>query len=535
MAVHGQVGEIAEEFRHLDSMRHGHLEKARQVSANTIPSELPAEGQASDQHQFVSPWTSTPARAFLNYANALLLATYTPGMLWARYAVPREILYDPAVPAKDKAKLAQQLYRLSWEIEDAISRHGVAVRHNGVAFRNGKRRAYLASVLFGDSLHRIADDFTIRNIRLDNYVTVRDGCGNVMKHIYQEAIDPLSLSPEQFEASGLDRDKILKMKSWERLHLRYTLVEWKPMDKVWEWSEHVNGNRIDGGQEKVSRWISIPLHLPPECNYGRGLGEMYHGDIHAVNRLTKSVMDHAGLASKHHPIIDIDQSHLSHTALQQPNGAPIYDRINENGGPRSIGHYRIDRLPDFNVVDAALDRIERRLAAALLLESEVTPRGDRVTATQAARVGRELEVSRNGGLAPAEQYDMQPTLEFILSRLKTKLPTFRGQQIRAELLTGTAALARADLAERLASMVNAIQGIPDLVQGIDRQVLLAKMEEASFLDEPGLVRSIEDLEQIEARAQRMAGEQAGATAALQAALNQTNRPAQAGPATGAPA
>ncbi|WP_434127675.1 hypothetical protein, partial [Enterococcus faecium] len=71
-------------------------------------------------------------------------------------------------------------------------------------FRTMKRHAISQLLCTGDVLEMLDDDNRLRVFRLDQYVTLRDSCGDIIYHITKERIDCAAIDDERLAKAQLD-------------------------------------------------------------------------------------------------------------------------------------------------------------------------------------------------------------------------------------------------------------------------------------------------------------------------------------------
>jgi len=202
------------------------------------------------------------------------------------------------------------------------------------------------------------------------------------------------------------------------------------------------------------------------------------------------------------------------------------------GQVQDIALLTVDKASDFNVVAQTSTRKEKALAKAMLLESDIQPQKERVTATQVQRIAMELEGALGGFYAPIAESLQMPLIErtaFQMQQDRLLQPLPDGM-VRTDTLTGMAALRREVEKGKLLEAVQLIGQLgPEAQRRIDVGVLTDVILRYSGVYEPGVVKSPDQLaqelqQQMAAQAQAQAAEKAidvGGNIIEDAAANQT--------------
>lgn len=511
-------GRLASLWTTEDSKRTNILERARTCAALTKPWVLPPLGQTEDA-KLPENYQSVGSRGITNLVGKMLLALFPPDTPWFRLELAPEILYDPRIDPKAVERVKQILFLQELLIQATIESAGVKGKkrpNRRCGFRTAKLTSLTQLMVTGDTLERLMDDYRLRVFRRDQYVTCRDSCGDVLYHVIKESIDPLSLSDAHFEKSKLDRDVVEKKSVRERMIDLYTAPEWQPQTKQWKISQEVNGHEINVSEETISPFFSTAMELSPGENYGRGFIELNLGDLSSMDELEKRLLQFADLASKFHPAID-DASNVKDEDLARPSGSVLRGARVVGGQIQDIAFLKIDKYPDFKVVYDTAEKKRKDLGGAMLIESDVTPRGERVTRYQASRIAQELEGTLGGFYAPIADEQQQPLLERCIYQLKrdNAMPLMPDDTYRTVSLTGLAALSREIKADKILEVATvATQLGPNGLAKVEPGVLIDVLARYRGVHEPGLIKSNEQVAAEQQQAIALATQQAAAEKAI---------------------
>jgi hypothetical protein len=427
----------------------------------------------------------------------MLLALYPPSVPWFRLKVAGKFLYDGNIPPDTLQQLQQELMMhellMLTRLEQADVPGRASNRRRG-GFRSRKRMVIDQLLVTGDALERLTEDYRIQVYRRDQYVTRRDSAGDVLYHIVKEKIDPLTLSEEQREMAGLNTEELVLKTVSQRMKELYTYVCWQPLTNVWLVQQEINRKIINESQETVSQFLSTAFELAPTENYGRGWIELNLGDARTYNELNERLLDFAATASKQLFAVDYN-SQVRPRDLAKSSGEVIQARV-QGGQVQDVSCLKVDKLSDFNVVYQTAETKRRDLASAMLMETETTPRGDRVTATQVNRVAAELQGALGGLFAPIADSQQIPLVERLLYQMRKDalLPTLPAESIEIEAVTGLPALSREYDQENLVGVMQVLgQFGPEVMSKINVGTLVDVMFRQANVYHPGLVKSEEEI------------------------------------------
>jgi len=506
-------------YKRDDNERSEVMRKARLAAALTKPWVLPPKDQDKSQ-ELPQPYQSVGPRGMTNLEGRMLTALFPPTGPWFKLDPSAEILHDPNVSDDFKQQLQQALYLRELMIvsilESANMQQQSRQRRSG--FRTRKRMALSQVLVTGDVLERLDDEYRVQVFRRDQYVTKRDSAGDVLYHITREKIDPMSLDDEKLGAAKLKRDKLEKISPSARMMDLYTAVEWQPDSEDWLIRQELNDQQINESEEQISPYFSTTFELMPGEDYGRGFAELNLGDLRSTNELNERMLDFAATASKHLWVLD-DSSTIRDQDMAKPTGSVIRGKVAQ-GIVQDAAMLKAEKNVDFNVVFQTTQQKTNELARAMLLESEVQPRGERVTATQVQRIAAELEGALGGLYAPIADDQQMPLLRRTMHQLQRDnlLPELPEDSIDINVLTGLSALTREVDAGKKMELAQVISNFgPEAMQKIDIGVLVDSLARDKGIDEPGLVKSDEEIareraQQTQQALAQQAGQQAIETA-----------------------
>jgi hypothetical protein len=511
---------IQAHFNSDDQARSEILERIRQCSALSKPWIMPPSGHSKTE-KLPEPFQSMLSRGLTNIIGKMLLAMWPPGIPFFQLLPAAEIRFDPAVSPQRLQRFSQVLFLHELTIVSLLESASLirkAIRRVS-GFRTAKHKTLNQIMVTGETLEQLTDDYRLKVFRRDKYVSKRDSSGDVLYHIVKESIDPLTLTEDQREKAQIPPEKLDKPVA-DRMHDIYTRVEWQPVARVWLIEQEINKHVINRSQDPVNPFFCTPFELAPDEDYGRGWVELNLGDARSYDELREKILDFAAMASKMHPVID-DSSLLREEDLDTPSGTPLRAKV-IGGQVQDVAYLRLDKLSDFSVVQATSQAIRDDLAAALLLESELTPRGDRVTALQVQRIAAEVDAATGGFYAPIADDQQLQLLHRVMwqARRDRVLPTLPDNSIEIRALTGVAALGRELDKQRMLGLVQAYSQLgPQAMARIDMGIFIDALARYSGFYEPGFIKSEEQLQREAQQAIALQAQAAGAEKLIDVAGN----------------
>jgi len=482
------------------------LDRMSECSRLTDPSLLPTWWQAgveprpkTDELRLPENFQSTGARGIMTLAGKTLLTVYPTGIPFAILTPAPEFLHDPAVDPRTKSVRQQQLMAASFIIQKYIEAGAPwtprRMRRSG--FRSAKRMVFERCYALGDTLHRITDDLGFIVYRNEQYVTLRDGEGNVVHHIVRERKDPLDLDEEAFGRTGLDRSEVEKKSARDRQLPLLTRCRWQPRGRNWLIEQEMNGRIINESQDQVSPFVSTVFKLSPGENYGRGFIETaLRGDLASEDFLAEQTGNFAGLCAKLLIFLGIG-SELRPEDFAKRTGSVVEGGNITAGRLNDVAMFAVEKLADFSVVREARAMLNDNLSKSMLLGVDVQPAKERTTATQILYNARELDAASGGFYSLVAEDDQIPTFHRAVYLLQKRgvinrffdYGSSEPQPIDVRLLTGYDALSRAQKFENILQFVGAVAGMGEqALQRINIDVAVDSLAESALIDVPGLIK-----------------------------------------------
>lgn len=500
--VETKKGKIGERYEKEHVERKPLLDSARRCAELTKPWVLPNEAQGPDD-ELPENFQSVGSRGVTNIVGKSLTALFSPH--WFQHTLAAEIKHDRLVPDEVKQDIASELYLRDLVMQGVLmSAHNRSKEGDNRAptstFLTRKRAALDQLFVTGDVLEHLTNDYRLVVFRRDQYVTKRDSEALVCYHTIKERKDPMGLAEDMQAKAQLSPETMTAESAAERMTDMYTHVEWNPKSQVWVIQQELNGEVINEFEETVTPYFASTFELSPGENYGRGLVELNKGDLRSLDELELRRLDLLGVASKQLWVTDYN-SRVRERDLMKPSGSFIKGRV-EGGRVQDVALLGTAQISEFQILTQGITDKSKALGEAFLTESDVQPRGDRVTAFQVQRIALELDSALGGVYTSISDEQQLPLLARVTFQMeKERLIASMGEDIRIEALTGFAALTREREATSAMTLVQVLAQLgPQAIQRINEDVLINLLSRGLGISEPGLVKTAEQIAQEQAAA-----------------------------------
>lgn len=479
---------LAERFRLLDGRRQYRIELARKCSSLTIPSVLPPRGWSEDA-ALPQPYSSVASRGVTAMASRMLSALMplndTPFFKFG--------LKNGAEPTPE---IKSYLETLSYQV------------YNKVVSQNLRENIFQALqhlIIVGDVLVVMDDDFSFKNLRIDQYVLQRNVQGKVIEIIHLEyyPIEPDGAVDLLGEGIGMETRV-----GYDTVYCQYKLSE---DEKTWfARKEDEEGEVIMEGEYSILPIIPLRWYGVVGENYGRSHCEDILGDLSTLENYTQSHIE--GMAASSTFWIGVDPSGLTEIddISSANNGTFIPARTNDVFclSPSQTLN------PQIQATSAAVDGMRKEVSDAFLMTRGALPTGDRVTATAVRMIGSELETVLGGAFSAIARDLMEPIIKrtvFVMlnngdmdDRMYEQFFDKDGT-LNIEIVTGLQALSRDSDLQKLMQMGEMVRNLPPQALQTFRWDSYAKALISSLGFDPRMwVKSEEQIMQEQQIAQQQA-------------------------------
>lgn len=458
----------ASRYSALVSDRSATLEKAREASDLTIPGLIPRDGD-NDATLLDQAYQSLGARGANNLTSKLMLALFPPGSPFFRYFI------------NDEATEGQSL-ELIEEVRNGLAKIETKAALRAESMRSPIWQFFLHLVVGGNALFYLPLKERPQVFGIHQFVIRRTPAGDPAEAIIKEAVYPLTLSDEVLMAAGLERSKLRRDQTLDL----YTHIKWEQGRVRW-WQE-LNDKRVgeeSSSPEDISPWIAARWKARPGRSYGDSHAMENLGDLMSYEGLSKAVYEFAEIASK---VIFLDKP-SSQTDIRELQRAKSGDFV--QGSADDIDVLQLEKYADFQVVDAVMQRLEQRIAAAFLLQTGVVRNAERVTAEEIRQVAQELEDALGGVytvMAAEFQLPFTKRLLYLMQR-EGEIKPLPKDTVKPVVVTGFDALGRAHSNNRIRAF------IADSVNLLG-ETALERINQDAVMKRLGTGYGVEDLEEI---------------------------------------
>lgn len=489
----------AERYDQLQNDRQPYIDRARQLASLSMPFLMPEQGTTGST-AINSPWQNLGARGVRTLASKLQQALFPP---------------EPFFKYLTSDAVTQQLAQangagdpVKGEIELALNARERAIMREVDAsqFRVASVPTFMHLLVTGNHLIHIPIDFKppdtgrVRTWRLDQYVVRRDPTGQVLEFVIEEETTAASLpeSGRRFVKDPNSTDTVLF----------YTHVYRDPENpEDWIVYQEIDGQIVPETQgnykDDAFPYIVARLNAQPGEHYGRSYLEEFHGDLSALDSLSKDLLENSAACARTVFMVDPAGS----TSLKAVAEAQNLDVI--AGSSEEVSTLRVDKAADLRVTEEAIQRLSQSLAYSFLLNTAVQRPQERVTAEEIRYVAAELD-SALGGMYTVLGADLQlPAVKVFEQRAikAQQLPEIPKDLASPVIVTGLQALSRGSEQRNLKawlSDVAQVLGPEQTFTEINLSEFVKRSAAAYGIDTFGLLKTAEQKAQEQQQAQMMA-------------------------------
>lgn len=473
-----EVISLKSRWEKLNGEKNSVVDRAKACAELTIPSLL-VDTSHTENTTLNTPYQSLGARAVNNLASKLLLSLLPPNAPFFRFVPDKIAMLE--LEAAQPGAMASVNNQLA-DIERAI-----AAQIEREALRVPTFEALKLLVATGNALvYRDKTEGT-RVYNLNSYCVKRTPEGKVKEILTKETVTYAEL-PQGSNVSGEALDKEVEL---------YTIVKWN--GKTFDAWQEAGGNEVEGtrGVFQKDKLPYMPLRWTSVHNedYGRGLVEQYLGDLRSLEALTMSIIEASAASSKMLFLVNPVGATNIRALAKAPSGSFI------RGNANDITTMQVAKGNDLRIAYEVAGDIQRRLAAAFLLNESASRQAERVTAEEVRLMAGELEDALGGIYSILTQELQLPLIRLLMASSKVNLPKDLVEPI---IVTGVEALGRGHDFNKLVQFAQTLQGLlgPEIfAQYTNVDAVISQIGTSLGIETKGLVKSQEQLQQ-EAQAQQ---------------------------------
>lgn len=480
------------EFNRMASLRETIVTRVERYAGWTLPTIFPSDTGSSDE-EFQNDYQSFGAQAVNNLANKIMMALFQPSRPFFRLTLTTE---------QEEEILLENAGMSQANIEEALAagERGSMRELEKINARVTMTDCILQLIVAGNVLFYMPEDEPTQSYTIRDYVIERDLRGQVTKLIIRETKAVSSLSDDLAEMAAsnkIDESSEVSLYTGIQKVGKDRFVVWQEMEDLCKCHEKVGHYSQDG-----LPWIPLTWSLARNKDYGTGLVEQYAGDFATLSTLAEAIIDYTVIMTDVKTLVD-------------PTGMTNARLINE----AKSGDYVHGREEDLHVHSAAVAQgadfltnqfavVERRLAAAFLLNSSVTRDAERVTAEEIRMQAQELE-SSYGGVYSRLSSDLQlPLAKRLVKKFDDVL-----SDVEPIIVTGLESLSRNSELDRtrafFADLVSLANVPEEVAMRIDYGKLIAMLGAGHGIDHKSLLLSEKDVKAKQANAAKQQANAAG--------------------------
>lgn len=495
---------LKERYGKLEHDRRPYLDRAQACSKLTLPTMYPEDG-ANSHTEFRTPYQGIGARGVNNLASKMTMALVPAGSSFFQLGLD-DAMYQQLEAAADMDR--PEADALLAKIERRAKKHAENVGARKTAFEIMKHL-----VVGGNALSLIDSEGRLRMYGLQKFVVLRDASGSVRLIIVKERVAKVTLDEETLTATGADQledEEVDVFTGYER-----TAAGWK----LWQ---EINETMVPGSEgtdpKDTPRFVALRWTAPTGEHYGRGHVEELFGDLKSYEGLSKAILQATAAAAK----VVFGARKGTGTLKRRFAKAEGGDIVDMDEG--DIFAVSLDKYGDFRVALEQAANLERRLSQSFLLNSSVQRDAERVTAEEIRFLAAELE-DVLGGVYSVLGTELQLPWAKRWMRVLTKknlIPALPEGSVDPMVTTGIDALGRNRDLAKLDAVIQRLSPLgPEILDTyLDIGGYIARVAASAGVEQDGLIRSEEEIEQ---RRERMSAQQAmqqGAPGVMQELIKQ---------------
>ena len=488
------MSKARERYSQLESGRTQFLDVAVEASELTLPYLVTRDEYKSGKRTLLQPFQSVGAKAVVTLSAKLMLAMLPPQTAFFKLQI-RDDKIGEEIDPQTRSELDLSFSKIERNIKEYI-----AASSDRVVVHQALKHL----IVSGNALIFMAKD-GLKHYPLNRYVVNRDGNGNVLEIVTKEMIDRKVLGLERQVPS---KEPNGDYSSDEDDAEVYTYVRLDEGSGRWLWHQEVDGQILPGSRstapKNASPWLVLRFNTVDGEDYGRGRVEEFIGDLRSLDGLSQALVEGASVASKVIFLVSPSATTKPGTLAKAGNGAII------QGRPEDVGVVQVGKTADFATAANLAQAIERRILEAFLVMN--IRNAERVTAEEVRLTQLELEQSLGGLFSLLTVEFLIPYLNrtMLILQRSNQIPKLPKELVRPKIVAGINSLGRGQDNEALTRFVATVGqtlGPEALAKYIDPTEAIKRLAAAQGIDILNLVRTAEQLQEMQAQAQADAANQ----------------------------
>lgn len=432
---------IESRYTELKAKRDVFLTRAKKFSTYTVPYLYPdsdSEDTAPDGSN-TTGFQSFGAQAVSTAQNKIVMTLFPPHSSFARLEL---------TPEAKKLLTKGDLDVIDAQGSLTEAEKQALMEHERIAGRVALSEAIKHLIVGGNACLYVPKEGNLISYPLQRYATVRDKSGNVLELITEE-----SKSLQTFD-SGLQQLLTNQLKAAGKfqqgkdvqLYTRSRLI-----GGMYIIDQEVSGILV-GETYRVHPdnfpWIVLRWESNYGEHYGRSLVELHAGDFHVIQILSEAIAKGMILMADVKYLVRPGATTNVEHLVTSPTGEFIHGNLED------IGVLQLEKYADFTPIASVLDKYERRVGQAFLMQSAVQRDAERVTTLEIRRDALEMEQLLAGAYSLLATTLQRPYFTLLLQRIGFDLPPKMANTI---LMTGIEALGKMGEADKLQQFTEMMQ------------------------------------------------------------------------------
>ena len=471
------------EFAGGDYKREETLTRCERYAGWTLPIVFP-DDPLNEYDELQNDYQSVGAQAVTNLANKVMMALFPPARPFFRLNLT----------AEQKAEIESADGRSTAEIDKMLAgaERAAVSKLTNMNSRVVLTDAMILLIITGNAVAYVpGGDKKMQVYSIRDYVIVRDLSGDLVKLITRETKSVRGLSDELqgiVLSNGYHEDDEVTIYTGVQRTGNNKYVVWQELEDVCYCVDEVGIYNKD-----TLPWIPLTWNLARNKDYGTGLVENYAGDFHTLSTLAEAILDYTVILTDIKHLVDPAGSTDVREVTEAPSGAYVHGKEGDIFTMESTNKGNAEFLRE------QMRDVERRVAAAFLLNTSVTRDAERVTAEEIRLQAQELEGSLGGVYSRLALELQKPIAVRVLHEMN---PVFKN--IEPVIVTGLESLSRNSDLDRLRQFFGdlvALADVPDEVAArIDYNELIAVLGAGHGIEYDKFLKGNDEVEEDGARA-----------------------------------
>jgi hypothetical protein len=399
--------------------------RAEEYAQWTLPTVFPRTGH-DESDELQNDVQSFGAQAVNHLSNKLMIGLFNPSKSFFRLDATDEFMTELALQGISEEVIQSALQGAERESVKELDRLGA---------REPFTMLLQLLIITGNALLHFPQDGDIEAYSMRNYVVKRDVKGFPYQIILCDSKKleafPVDIQTKLLKDPNNDKDQDVKL---------YTDIKWDYSLKKYYVNQYAEDIKLTDdttqGVYTLENCPYVPLvwKLVRGQNWGRGLVEDYAGDFHSLSSAERSSLEIVGIIAQVKGLVN-------------PAGLTDVNELNStvngqwcSGRPDDVEMLTFDKLHDkLAALEAYIEKKERRLSKAFLMDAAGVRDAERVTAEEIRLVARDLEMSLGGVYTRLAQTFQLPIARLLLQKIDFKI---KGEKVEPIITTGLSALSR---------------------------------------------------------------------------------------------